>query len=415
MKSPIEYLKGLMRNDRMWRWFLVALFTVPVLLVLPHARSLIVRNAVTTAQILELNAPISGSVTALAASAGSVAKAGKPVVSLFNEKEDSSRVARLEALKTYSESEVARLTQQLELVTSVAQARRAEMFAYTEAVNLDVARQLQTARDRSVALKSALREAESNLERVSSLHESGLLSRSDLEAADAAYESAQADFSGNQLEISRLEQQLEEIRKSVFQVNVPDGALLTRQSVQDLDLEVLRLEQALGESRGRLAATTAELERAERAFAKASSAEMMLPEGRVVWSVYTAPGAWVSEGSPLLSFVDCSRLMLDIAVDDATLELIEPGMKVNVRLFGSFEYREGTVALVRGSSALKSDRLVYAAQVENRGQRKGRVLARIDAPDLADQPGESCGIGRTAYAEFEDINLFEMILLPLFR
>lgn len=415
MKSPIEYLKSLMRTERAWRWFLVAVFTLPIVLVLPHARSLIVRNAVTTAQILDLNAPISGSVTALDVIPGSVAVADRAVVSLFNEKEDSSRVARLEAMKAYSETEVSRLIQQLEMVTSVAEARRAEMYAYTEAVNLDVARQLQTTRDRSVALQSALREAESNLERVTRLHEDGLLSRADYEAADAAYQAAQADFSGNKLEISRLQQQQEEIRKSVFQVNVPDGALLTRQSVQELDLEVLRIEQALGESRGRLAATTAELVSAEQAYSKASSADMLLPPGRVVWNVYTAPGAWVNEGSPLLSFVDCSRLMLDIAVDDATLELIEPGMKVNVRLFGSFEYREGTVTLVRGSSALRSDQRVYAAEVENRGHRKGRVLASIEAPDLAGLPGESCGIGRTAYAEFEDINLFEMIFLPLFR
>jgi hypothetical protein len=43
------------------------------------------------------------------------------------------------------------------------------------------------------------------------------------------------------------------------------------------------------------------------------------------------------------------------------------------------------------------------------------VLAKLDPSDLVDKQGSSCGIGRTAYAEFEDLNLFELLVLPLFR
>ncbi|MDX1556423.1 MAG: HlyD family efflux transporter periplasmic adaptor subunit, partial [Xanthomonadales bacterium] len=386
-----------------------------IILVLPHARSLVVRNAVTTAYLSSLNAPISGRVTEVQVAAGSVARAGESAVSLHNEKVDSSRVARLQALVDEGRAEVERLRAHLESVRGLAEARRTEMFAYTEAVNQDVGSQLQAARDRSAALQSSLREAEGNLERVRKLFADGLLSQSDLETAESIYESALADASANQLEISRLGQQLEEIQKSVFQVNVPDGALLTRQSVQQLDLEVMRLEQALGDSEARLNATSAELQQASLAYLQASTANVEVPEGQVIWNMHTTPGAWANEGSPLLTFVDCSRLLLDIAVDDATLELIEPGTQVNVRQFGSFRYHTATVILVRGSSALKSDIPVLAAEVEHRGTRKGRVLARFDTAELPDGPAKSCGIGRTAYAEFEDINLFEMLILPLFR
>lgn len=415
MKGPLAHLKRLMGSKRGWRLFLIAAFTIPILLVLPHARSLIVRNAVTTAHLAKLNAPISGRVIEVGVSSGTVAENGLIAVSIRNDKIDSSRVARLEALVAEGQAEVERLESHLQSVTGLAEARREEMYAYTEAVDQDVRSRLQAARDRSAALQSALREAEGNLERVKRLFADGLLSRSDLETAESIYESALADASANQLEITRAEQQLSEIRHSVFQVNAPDGALLTRQSVQELDIEVMRLEQALGDSRARLRATAAELERANDALQKASVADVQVPAGRVVWNVHTALGAWANEGSQLLSFVDCSSLMFDIAVDDATLELIEPGMQVNLRLFGSFDYRTATVILVRGSSALGSDEPVLAAEVENRGNRKGRVLASLNDPDPPDSPGQSCGIGRTAYAEFEDINLLEMVLYPLFR
>jgi multidrug resistance efflux pump len=260
-----------------------------------------------------------------------------------------------------------------------------------------------------------LKEAEGNLERVRKLFEDGLLSAADLETAEANYESALANYSANELDRSRAEQRLTEIEQAVFQVDIPDGALLTRQSLQDLELEVLRLEQAVGESEAYLAAASAELEGAARAHRQASTARLEIPAGQVVWNLHTSVGSWANQGRPLLSFVDCSQLILDIAVDDATLELIEPGSEVRIRLFGSFTYRTGRVVLVRGSSALKSDGVVYAAEVANRGIREGRVLASMDPSDLSDDPSRSCGIGRTAYAEFEDINIFEMIFLPLFR
>lgn len=415
MKSPLDYVKRLMRSEKSWRYFLITIFIIPIILVLPHARSLVIRNAVTTAYLAKLNAPISGRVVDIGVMAGSVAEAGQVAVSIRNDKVDRSRVARLQSLQSDSEAEVARLEAHLESTRSLAEARREEMYAYTEAASRDVTSRLQDVRDRSSALQSSLNQAESNLERVRRLKTDSLLSQSDLDAAEAIYESALADVSANQQERGRLERQLEEIRQSVFQINAPDGALLTRQSVQELDIEVMRLEQALGDSSARMRATAAELESALEAYEKASVADVEVPAGRIVWNVHTVMGAWANEGSPILSFVDCASLMLDIAVDDATLELIEPGMEVNLRMFGSFKHHKATVILVRGSSALHSDNPVLAAEVENRGNRKGRVLAQLDSSTLIDTPAESCGIGRTAYAEFEGINMLEMVLYPLFR
>lgn len=415
VKSPMDYLKRLMRSEKRWRYFLVLIFVVPIIFVLPHARSLVIRNAVTTAYLSKLNAPISGRVVNIGVRAGTVAQADQVGVSIRNEKVDRSRVARLQALKEDNEAEVARLEAHLNSTRSLAEARREEMYAYTEAASQDVTSRLREVNDRSSALQSARKEAESNLERVRKLQTDGLLSQSDLESAESIYQAALADLSANQQERGRLERQLQEIQQSVFNINAPDGALLTRQSVQELDIEVMRLEQALGDSRARMRASEAELESALEAYRNASMADVEVPAGTVVWNTHTALGAWANEGSPILSFVDCSSLLLDVAVDDATLELIEPGMEVNLRLFGSFAHHKGKVILVRGSSALKSDQPVLAAEVENRGNRKGRVLAQLDSSSLIDTPAESCGIGRTAYAEFEGINMFEMVLYPLFR
>lgn len=415
MSSSIDLLRRLVENRRAWRLTLVAVIAIPILVVVPHARSLIIRNAVTTAYLAHLKAPISGRVEEINVMPGSAWDGNKPLISIRNPTVDGSRVARLEVLKFSAESEVEQLRLQLESLRTLSATRDAEYGSNVSSVTQDLNSELQTATDRVTARSAGLREAEGNLERVRSLFENGLLSQSDVETAEAAFENARAEFSASELERKRLAERLDEIRSGVFQVDIPDGVLMTRQAAQDLNLEVLRLERELERSEAGLEATKAEFAAAQESYLERAAADLYLPAGKTIWRVHATPGAWTTEGSHLISFVDCSDLMLDIAIDDATLELIKPGSKIRVRLFGSFRHRTGTVILVRGSASLSSDPSILVAEVQNRGPREGRVLARLDPSELRDMPSASCGIGRTAYAEFEDLNLFEILVLPLFR
>jgi len=415
VSRSIDYLRLLVENPRAWRLTLLAVIVIPILVVLPHARSLIIRNAVVTAHLSHLKAPISGDIEVINAVAGSVSEESVPLLSIVNPKVDGSRVARLEVLRHSAEREVQQLRAQLELVRAVAATRNAEYESNVSSVTQDLNSQLQTVTDRANARSAALREAEGNLERVRSLFKSELLSPSDVEAAEAAYENAKAEYSANALEQKRLTERMDEIRSGVFQVDIPEGVLMTRQAAQELNLEVLGLERALETAEANLEATNAETESARVSYQERAATEVRLPTGKTIWRVHASTGTWTTEGTHLLSFVDCSALMVDIAMDDATLELIEPGSEVHVRMFGSFKHRTARVILVRGSAGLASDPSVLAAEVENRGSRKGRVLARLDPSEMSEMPSAFCGIGRTAYAEFEDLNLFEILILPLFR
>jgi multidrug resistance efflux pump len=414
MKIPIEYLQRLVQNQRAWRLTITGMIVIPILLVLPHARSLIVRNAVTTAYLFSLKAPISGQVQDISVVAGSVSKEGEPLLSLRNDRVDGSRVARLEVITGRAQEEVNQLRGQLESVRALARTRKLEYENNIKSVKQDVLSQLQTASDRTQARAAALKDAQGKLERARRLFDEGQLSPSELETAEAVYQDARAEHSAIELQRLRLSERLEEIDLGVFQVNIPDGVLMTRQATQELGLEVMRLERELERSEANLQAIIAETQAAREAYNKRSEAELRLQPGKTVWKVHATAGTWVDEGDTLLEFVDCSGLMLDIAVDDATLELIEPGHKVRLRLFGSFTYRSAEVILVRGSAGMGATS-VLAAEVRNRGSREGRVLARLGPSELASKPGSSCGIGRTAYADFEDLNLFEILILPLFR
>jgi hypothetical protein len=114
----------------------------------------------------------------------------------------------------------------------------------------------------------------------------------------------------------------------------------------------------------------------------------------------------VAKGDRILSYIDRSRLMVEVAVDDATIELIHPEHSVRIRLFGSGRYIDGTVIRVVGSAANWPE-YRFAAGVKRKAARDGRVLVQIDDPQLQGDVKRFCGVGRTAYAEFEGIGLIE--------
>ncbi len=50
---------------------------------------------------------------------------------------------------------------------------------------------------------------------------------------------------------------------------------------------------------------------------------------------------------------------------------------------------------------------LFAATIKARGARDGRVLVEIEDNQLYTGAKKFCGVGRTAYAEFEGIGLLE--------
>ena len=382
----VDTLRRLRERPRLWRALVVSAFLIPVLLVLPNARSLVVRNAVVTAYLSDFRAPIDGQVKAIYVPPGGTPEPGQAVVELENSRVDQSRVARLRVESESTVAEVEQAQRALVQLRELAELRASQVAEYDRAIERDLKALEDQLHKQQTALDASLAEAESTLARVRRLLESGLSSAADLEIAVANFENARTQQLNNREAIRRLELQWDELQQGVYQIDFPDGALFTRQMQQNLRLQLLQAEQALHSAQAERKAKAAELEHAQLALEQQRSAVITLPQPKSVFDIYTSQGAWVEKGSRLLSAVDCSRLLVDVELDDALLQLVEPGQQLEVRVFGSLKRRSATVILVRGSAAL-SDTPVLAADVDERG----------------------------AYAEFEDIGLFTLMFYPLVR
>jgi hypothetical protein len=78
---------------------------------------------------------------------------------------------------------------------------------------------------------------------------------------------------------------------------------------------------------------------------------VMLLDTAVIWDVDDRTGMEVAKEDRILSYIDRSELMVEVAMDDVTIALIHPGNLVRIRLFVSGRFIKGKVIRVLGSSA----------------------------------------------------------------
>jgi len=75
------------------------------------------------------------------------------------------------------------------------------------------------------------------------------------------------------------------------------------------------------------------------------------PEGAHVFSLMAAPDGVVRAGQPVIEWIDCSVLLVDVPVPDADIALIDNGDQAEVVLEGEPFTRTATVLLTRVSDA----------------------------------------------------------------
>jgi len=410
----MRLIARLISHRWLWRLTLALLFVVPLLIVMPQLRYLVVRNAVVTAYFKGLRAPIGGDVMAVNIDAGENARAGQTAVQISNPRIDRGPIAQKGVLLVQIAGQIKAQRKAVAALEALVERRQTEARSYADSLAEQLELKRETLRQRAPADDAAVTEATNAVERARKLNRQGNTSKATVEAAEADYQKALATRAGNRLDLQRLDREGQDLANGIFQTENSAGGLYTQNLAQEAQLKLITERQELDRLGTLHRVTEVELAGAEEFLNKQSEASVTVPEGMTVWRTDVTVGSAVTAGTNLLSYVDCSKLLVDIAVDDATLELIRPGQAVRIRLFGRPGYIEGTVALVRGSGALeKSDDL--AATVQDRGVRSGRVLATLDDPVLAQDPERVCGIGRSAYAEFEDIGVLESIFMPLLQ
>ena len=369
----------------------LVLVATGVLAMLSDAGHVVTENAVISAQIMSLRAPVDGVLQDAMGKVGATIHAGGDLAVVENPRIDerpasiaAQTLARLGAQLTSAREErvaLRGLLNDLEL--------RAERYkqAITNRLGLQAATAQRQLASKLVGLDLARRE----LRRKQAL--TGTIAQADIERAQAA--------------VDVFEQEAEALGRTLVSdenmtVWAADGVLAEPGSSADVAYSVQRADEvrlrlssverdignlaaAENEARERLAVEAQVFERARKAVIRA-------PGDGTIWRVRTSKGEQVAAGDVIAELVDCRSAFLAAAVPQKRLPDIQVGGIAAVRLSGERGERLGRVRGVMGESAMRAEAL--AAVPMNGTRPVGLVL--VDLPQ-AEASSDACLVGRTAH------------------
>lgn len=379
-------------SSKKMTWTVVLLLALlPLPSLFNYMQRFVVRNGVVTAFRYEVRAPIDGVVGYLSVVPGAI-PGNKPALRLGNKR----KMGQYNALELELSS----------LEISLDQSKK-KLTEYLDKLSNDLDQSLDILDARLIGENAALTESINHRNRTLRLVTSAVATQEDADRVESEFQIADAKVRTTKLEISQLKLRRQMLAQGMFPQDMSDGGIQAQNRINTLQQDILACKRRMSE------AETGDVEDVvlldalkENNNDRSARASIVLPDASVIWEVYVQDGLEVCKGDRLLSYIDRSRLMVEVAIDDATLELIAPGHPVRIRLFGRSDFIEGSVSRVMGAAGEYSSGL-FAAEIKKRGLRDGRILVDIKDDKLFNEVEKYCGVGRSAYVELEGIGLVE--------
>ena len=235
-------------------------------------------------------------------------------------------------------------------------------------------------------------------------------SQATLDATEADLEETRAQIEGLNVKLEQLDQRADFLEQGLPLSDFSDHAAILSDRIQSMKIERQNEATTVADLEGQLEMLRGRMDSEQRHYDLLSRFAQAPPTSAVVWEVFLGAGATVAEGATVYTYVDCDQRFVQVAIGDATSELLQPGHAVEVSLYGRDELMEGRVVAVFGSAAKVLERRTLAAQLEETGSDEAIALIALPPADDASRQYRLCDIGRTAYVRFEGIGILDPLL-----
>ncbi len=348
-------------------------------------------NAVVTAHVVSLRAPIEGIVQTRIGAVGAPVATGLLLAEIINPLADERAVTQLRLTISRLNADLAAMRQQHDQM----QAILADLTERAERHRAAKMQQLafesgRAARDRS-AKADALQQLIRDMNRKIALQ--GTVSESDIEQATTAVRVAADQLASLEQQAAAAQSAEEFAAQGVLvEANSSNDVAYSEQRADEVRLRLVEIDRGIAttdaemfEARGRLRVET---ERYERLHA----ATLTVPSAGMIWRLGAAPGERVAPGDVLAQTVDCGAAYLAVDVPQDRVTDIDLKAPAIFRLAGEVTDRTGQITAIAGASAVSGDGAT-AATPAIANHPVATVI--IVVPPSANELG-ACLVGRTA-------------------
>jgi multidrug resistance efflux pump len=349
-------------------------------------------------------APVRGYTTDPLYPGARVGKDGR-IATIKDDFADPRDLARARADELRAEANVIAQEAVVEGLRGAVKSRSSQAQGYASTFGQDLDTEIEGAKSSLQSLRQRRKLAAAEVERMTRLQAARLTSAAASDTAQAALATLDQEIAKTEADIARATKRKSAAGSGVFLNSDGSDGTVTFQNLTDAQVKLSHAEALLALQRAELSAAREVLDAAHAAHERELELEITVPEGAMVWSLISGPGAPVQPGSPVASWVDCRVMLVDVPISDVETSLLEVGDEAEVVLEGEHQTRIGHVLLTRGSAGtLGSHDLAAIA----RGRRPGLGQAIVKlAPSEKDV--RKCPIGHTAYVDFPGVGIFELM------
>ena len=353
-------------------------------------------EAVINAQVVTIRAPISGIIVQRSPSAmrvGSVIGDGQALLAVENPRADHNNFERARQELAAAREDLAAVDMRRKRTLEMKGEIEERLARYRADRASQLASSLAEADAGIVSAQAVLDRTELEIVRRQRLADSGIGARTSLETATRDRDVAKAALEQARARKASISVEMLALTAGRY---LGEGYYDAPASVQRLDAlgDILAsLATDAARLRQRMARLEQEIAREKRLFELKSHAELASPVGGRIWEAFTTPGEEVTAGQPLISVLDCSRLLVTAAVSEAVYNTLSVGMPATFTFREGGASLEGKVVQLSGVAAAGSNFAILPSALTRESYRVAVAIAGM--------PGDgACPVGRTGRVVF---------------
>lgn len=360
------------------------------------------KNAVVTANMITITAPIAGTVENEIPEIGTELKKGDFLTKILNPSADSANMALIRTEISGLFDRIEGLKGEMTKLSDLKEDLSKSFDHYKNTIIKNLSLQKEREHHKKSELENVLSGAEKDLARKEKLVKSGNISKADFDKSLVERDRSKEAMHQSESTLALLQQQIESLQNGIF--SHPDGRSevpYQLQRIHEITMKQSELKAQILELENRIQDKKAQLKDAEDRFHTMKERAVHMPQNGVILRKLVTKDSNVGEHHPMMDIIDCSHVYVDVTLNHGYFEKIRPGQKVKVKLVGANHSVEGTVVSMRGGAIAPGERtnnFVNAQAVDK--NLDIQVFIQIEEKDLKQIKGDFCHVGRHATVLF---------------
>lgn len=325
-------------TSRSSRWIYLAGVVVfvgyAIWMIGPYLRSTFLRDAAVTAWSNTASAPIDGIVDSFPVTVGNYVGGDGVVAHISNEHLSRKGVSEAQVTVDLARARIAEWHKFLEEIRDLDHNRADLKYQYADVFRNQLDTLIENLGREIEAASKQLDIVRQIAARKEKLAKKGSLARSDEDEALLRVAELELEIAHLTTSLASAKVRREPANHGVFISDSGEDPDWVRGSRLELKIQKKQAHLEIRKAEADLRLAETQLLELKKDLERQSQAEVVVPSKSLIWSQRVSPGTAVVVGSPILEWLNCSALMIDVPVSDAEVSLIKPGMTADVILEG---------------------------------------------------------------------------------